>query len=172
MVGALAAVAVAAAAVFTPAAQSARSEHALLEGATSIDVLVARFLDALGTKDRQALRALRVTREEYDDLILPGSDPEGQPLREWPNQVNDYFWSVLHTKSAYSEDNILAAFGGCHYTVKSIGYRKGTQKFAAYTAYRQLQVVVRDDEGVETEIRTGSVAEVNGRYKFISFIRD
>ena len=172
MFGALAAVAVAAAAVSTPAARSARSEHALLEGATSIDDLVGRFLEALGTKDRQALRALRVTREEYVDVILPGSVAEGQPLRKWPSQVNEYFWSVLHTKSAYSEDNILAAFGGRHYKVKSIRYRKGTQKFEAYTAYKQLEVAVQDDEGVEREIRTGSVAEVNGRYKFISFIRD
>jgi len=144
---------------------------ALHDTSASIDDLVGRLLDALRNKDAKALRALRLTKAEYVDLILPASVPEGAELRKWPAQVNDYWWSVLHTKSTYTEANMLAGLGGHHYVVESVNYRKGKQKYATYTAYKQLELIVRDDDGAEHEIRTGSIVEMNGRYKFISFVR-
>jgi hypothetical protein len=144
----------------------------LTDASPSIDDLVARFLDTLRRKDADGLRALRCTKSEYIGLILSGSVPDGAPLREWSEEVNDFYWSLLHTKSVYSEANILSTFGGGRYTRVAINYSKGTQKYATYTAYKQLELTVRDENGVEREIRIGSIAEVNGRYKFISFIRD
>ncbi|HYR96283.1 MAG TPA: hypothetical protein VEM57_06065, partial [Candidatus Binatus sp.] len=76
------------------------------------------------------------------------------------------------TKSVYSEANILAGFGGHHYRLKHFDFTKGSRQYATYTAYKQVQVTVEDEAGTEKDIRTGSIAEVNGRYKFISFIRD
>jgi len=144
----------------------------LTNAASSVDELVGRFLDALQRRDRAALHALRVTKDEYIDLILRGNVPAGTPLRNWPAEVNEYWWSVLHTKSTYFEANILDGLGGHTYRPKSIAYRKGTQAYATYTAYKQLDLFVEDESGTEREIRTGSIAEVNGEFKFISFIRD
>ena len=148
------------------------TERALRGGATSVEELVNRFLDALGKKDGKALRALRVDRDEYVELILRGNVPVGAPLRDWPKEMNEYWWGVLHTKSVYSEANILAGFGGHHYRLKHFDFTKGSRQYATYTAYKQVQVTVEDEAGTEKDIRTGSIAEVNGRYKFISFIRD
>ena len=163
---------VVAAALQAAGATPADDHPKLVNAAPSIDDLVGRFLEALRARDRKALHALRVTKDEYVDLILPGSVPQGAPLRDWPAQVNDYYWSVLHTKSTYYEADIVAGLGGHHYTVEGVAYRKGTQTYATYTAHKQLALTVRDEDGNEREIRTGSIAEVNGRYKFISFIRD
>jgi hypothetical protein len=141
-------------------------------GASSIDELVGRFLEALRNKDQNGLRALRVTRDEYIRVILAGSVPEGSALRQWPDDINEYWWGVLHTKSVYSEANLIAGFGGKQYTLKKIDYRKGVGTYATHTAYKQLSLEVEDDAGEEHEIRIGSVAEVSGQFKFISFVRD
>jgi hypothetical protein len=148
------------------------TERRLHDGASSIEELVNRFLDAVGKKDAKALRALRVDRDEYVDLILRGHVPVGTPLRDWPKDVNEYWWSVLHTKSVYWEANILSSFGGHQYRLKHLDVSAGPRQFATYTGYKQLGMTVEDENGTEKEIRTGSIAEVNGRYKFISFIRD
>ena len=150
----------------------AATERGLHGGASSVEELVSRFLDALAKKDAKALRGLRVERDEYIDLILRGNVPVGAPLRHWPADVNEYWWSVLHTKSVYWEANLLAGLGGHHYRLKHVEFTKGTKEYATYTAYKQIAVTVEEEDGTDKDIRTGSVAEVNGRYKFISYIRD
>ena len=155
-----------------PPVPASASRPALVDASPTIDDLVARFLDALHARDRAALHALRVNRAEYLGVILPGSVPEGAPLRDWPEETNQYYWSVLHTKSTYYEAYLITGFGGHQYTVDAMAYRKGTQSFATYNAYRQLALMVHDEDGRKLEIRTGSIAEVDGKYKFVSFIRD
>lgn len=139
----------------------------------SAEALVRRFLEALDKKDSGALRGLRTTESEYKKIILPGTVAPGSPRRHYPDDVTEYFWSSLNTKSAYYEQYLLNTAGGhgpCK--VKSISYHKGTKKYADYTAYKQLRLVVEDGSGQERDIWTGSIAEIEGQYKFISFIRD
>jgi hypothetical protein len=167
-----AAILVAAAVVVGVPSAHATAKPAFRDGAASPDELIAEFLDALANKDAKALRRLRVDREEYVDLILRGNVAVGEPLRSWPDDVNEYWWSVLHTKSVYYEANILAGYGGHHYRLKHYEWTKGTKEYATYVAYKQIQITVEDEQGEERVIRTGSIAEVNGRCKFISFIRD
>lgn len=50
-------------------------------------------------------------------------------------------------------------------------FAKGVTDYATYRAYRQLRLAVTSD-GSPAELATGSIAEVQGRYKFISYIRD
>jgi hypothetical protein len=144
----------------------------LTGGTTSKDDLVSLLVDALGHNDRDALRALRVNQQEYVDIILRGSVPKGQPLRDWPPDVTGYFFRDLDTKCRYAEQHMLELFGGHEMSVESFEFAKGTTEFANHVAYRQLRVKVKDTTGTEVEIATGSIAEVNGRYKFISFLAD
>ena len=73
-------------------------------------------------------------------------------------------------KSRYAEQHLLELFGGHDMKVESFEFAKGTTQFANHVAYRQLRVKVKDPAGQEVELATGSIAEVNGRYKFISFL--
>ena len=119
----------------------------------------------------KTLRRLRVTESEYKDVILAGTVEAGQPLRTWPPEVVDYAWDTLNTKSLYYERYLLHELGGKHYEFKDMTFAKGVTDYATYRAYRQLRLTVTD-KGSSAELATGSIAEVEGRYKFISFIRD
>jgi len=140
--------------------------------APSIDVLIGRFLGALTAKDRRALQRLRVNQREYIDVIMPGSIEPGKERRTFPEDKAQYFWGVLNEKSVYSEIALLNGYGGRKYKVETVTWAKGVKQFDGYTGYAQLRLTVRDEKGDAHEIDTGSVAEIAGRYKFISYVRD
>src|SRR5262245_61150935 len=138
----------------------------------SLDALITRFLGALTKKDREALTRMRVDKREYIDIIMPGTVDPGKEQRKMPEDKATYFWDVLNTKSLYSEIALLNNFGGRKYKVRNVSWAKGIQHFDGYTGYAQLRLTVQDERGEEHEIATGSVAEIAGRYKFVSYIRD
>lgn len=155
-----------------PVAEAEPGSVEMAGGAASTEELVEAMLDALRRKDRDALRRLRVTEAEYRAIILPGRVEPGQPPRALTPQWQDYAWANLESRSHYHELRLLEEFGGHALRVKSLDFVDGTKAYAGYTAYRQLRLVVRDQHGEERELRTGSVVERGGRYKFMSFIRD
>ena len=143
------------------------------DASPSADALIRRFVEALDKQDAATLRHLRVTESEYRTIILPGSVPPGAPRRHYRDDVSEYFWGTMNGKSAGYEKNLLDTVGGHGPSkVKTISYAKGEQQYADYKAYKQLRLVVEDAAGREVDIRTGSIAEIDGQYKFISFIRD
>lgn len=149
-----------------------RPPRKLENAAPSREALIERFLESLRTKDEGALHALRVTEPEYVALILAGSVEPGQPLRQWPADANRYFWSGFDLKSRYYERYLIGEYGGRAYRIKSVDFDKGTKAYATYEAYRQLRLVLEDEAGKDVSLATGSIADVGGQWKFISFIRD
>lgn len=154
----------------TPAAEG--SSTTLRGGASSRDELIDRFLQALREKDRDALRRLRLSESEYRDIVLPGHVAVGEPLRKYPEDVSQFAWRLLNTKSFYYEALLLGDFGGHTYEIQGMEYEEGTQSYATYTAYKQLRLQLQRDDGAEVELRTGSVADIAGQFKFVSYIRD
>jgi len=150
---------------------AAAEEVRLKNGAPSVDNLVDQFMQALKERDKAKLRELRVTEAEYRGLILPGSVDEGKPRQHYNDEASSYFWSILDTKSIYTEANLLHAWGGRPLKLKSVAYRGGTKKYADYTAYKHLELKLEDETGTEDEMRIGSIAEKDGVYKFISYIQ-
>ena len=144
----------------------------LEDASPSMDDLLDRFLASLAARDKAALRRLRVTEDEYRRLILPGSVDPGQALRAYRDDVNKYFWDTLNGKSIYYEANLLYEMGGHQYRVKDVTFRKGTKSYATYKGYKQLSLVLENEHGQIGHLDTGSIAEVDGQFKFISFIRD
>jgi hypothetical protein len=141
-------------------------------GASSVDELVERFLAALHARDRADLDALRVSEAEYRSIIVPGSVEPGKPPQVLAEDALQYFWTEMSQKSAAHRDAILQRFGGRPLGRVRYGFEKGEHRFAGYNAYRKLVVVLRDEHGAEVEVRTGSIVERDGRFKFASFIRD
>ena len=97
----------------SPSSNTASSYH-LSGGESSIDGLLDKFRQALETKDKQLLRQLRVTRQEYLDIIMPGSVDENQPRATYNDTARNYFWGILNGKSIYVEANLLYDFGESH----------------------------------------------------------
>jgi hypothetical protein len=102
----------------------------------------------------------------------PGSVEVGKPLRKVTPQGGDLAWGLLNGKSQYYEQFLLSSHGGRRYSVVDVRFAEGEKAYAGYRAYKQLRLTVQSDDGQEDEIRTGSIGEVDGQYKFISFIRD
>ncbi len=148
--------------------QAARLQH----GASSIDRLIDEFVEAINDKDKARLRQLRVSQEEYVGLILPGSVEPGERRPQYNQEEVDYLWGILNGKSIYVEANLIASFGGHHATVTEKEFRKGMTRYADYTAYKQLILTLKDDKGTEATMKIGSIAEVDGQFKFISYVRD
>lgn len=141
-------------------------------GASSVDELLEKFVAALGAKDGKALEALRVDEDEYRKIIMPGSVKPGQPPQKLSPAADEYFWQSLNMKSLYGGRALLAGYGGRQYRVKSVTWVKGIDDYAWYRCYDRLELTMLDADGEEHVLDTGSVAEVDGRFKFISFIRD
>jgi len=149
------------------------SEYHFVDAEPSIDSLIEKFRHALETKDKQLLRQLRITRNEYLDLIMPGSVDEGQPRVTYNETAGNYFWGILNGKSIYIEANLLYDFGGKPLKVTSVEYRRGIKRYRDYTAYKQLMLTIDDGSGNPPEhMKIGSIAEINGQYKFISYVRE
>lgn len=144
----------------------------LADAAPSIDELLARFTKALADNDKRALTRLRVSEREYLDVIMPGNVPPGEPPHTMPARKAEFFWELLDTKSAYHEQNLLNEFGGHRWKITSTRYERGTREYASYTAHRQLRLGIEDESGRSADLATGSIAEIGGRFKFISYVRD
>jgi hypothetical protein len=156
----------------TTISASAEGSRPFRDAVSSKEELAQRLLDALEKKDLQGLRRLRVTETEYKDFVLPGSVEVGQPLRKYPPDIADYAWKTLDTKSLYYERYLIHGSGGEHYQIKDMTFDKGVADYATYRAYRQLRLALTKKDGAPGELATGSIIEVDGQYKFISFIRD
>jgi hypothetical protein len=153
-----------------PASLPPSAPAPLAHAAASVDALIDRFLAALATKDKAAIEQLRVSEAEYRDVILPGSVPPGQPPKIYPEPTSRYFWNLLNTKSQYSLNSVIAGAGGHTLLRKETRYQKGVQEYAWYRAYKHPELTLVDEQGQEIQLSTGSIAEVNGQYKFISFV--
>jgi len=141
-------------------------------GASSVDELLGKFVQALGANDRTALEALRVNEREYRQVIMPGSAKPGEPPQKLSPAADEYFWESLNTKSVYSGQFLLSHFGGKRYQIKDVAWLKGIDDYLWFRCYDRLELTLVDDAGAEHVLNTGSVAEVDGRFKFISYIRD
>jgi hypothetical protein len=160
----------AAAAAARVADAGARPPIALTGGAPSIDELLDEFLTAVEQRDKDALHRLRLTRAEYTEIIVPGEVPKGQPPRQTFEQVNDVFWGMLDTKSRYTADAIVNDFGGRHYVERTLELTyRNPREWAWYTGHGEVRLRLRDETGRPYELRTGWIAEVDGRFKFIGF---
>lgn len=141
-------------------------------GADSVDELLQRFLAALRENDSKKLRALRVTEREYRELVVPGNVKPGDPPQILSGEASEYFWQQMNQKSAYHETSLLDRHAGRTYTIEGYSFEKGHKRYAGHQAWRRLALDVKNENGGAGQIRTGSIIERDGRYKFVSFIRD
>lgn len=143
---------------------------ALSGGAPSIEALIDEFLDAVERKDSGAMHRLRVTKDEYLEIIVPGTVGKGESPRRISEQPREFFWALTDRKSQFAADNIVEHFGGLHFTAHTLRFSKGSSAYLWYTTYGQVRLDLRTPENPDVlHLRTGSIAEVDGRYKFLAF---
>ena len=156
----------------TSPAGSHTREPRLVDAAPSVDVLLQRFLDALARRDAAAINRLRVSEQEYRTVVIPGGVESGQPPRTIDDDSSKFYWDMLNTKSLYAEAAILKNHGGRRYRLKEVQFLKGQRSYAWYEVYRTASLKLEDDAGDIHELTLGSIANVDGQYKFIGMLGD
>lgn len=154
-----------------PRGATSAQEVLLADASPSVEALVDRFLGALSAGDREALSAMRVSEAEYRGVIMPGSVAPGESPQRLDEAASRYWWQDLDARSVHSSNDLLRRYAGRPLRRVDFRFDKGTRRFANHVAHRRLVVVARDERGEEFEIRTGSIVDVEGRFKFVSFVR-
>ncbi len=157
----------------TPRARLERPAHfELTDASPSIDALVGRVLAALAKSDADALHRLRVTEDEYRTFIIPGSVKPGEAPQVLKEDESEHAWAWINTNSIYAVDNIIKNYGGHKYRLKKTEFAKGERRYAWYTAYKVVNLTLEDETGKEGELVLGSIADVDGQFKFIGLLGD
>ena len=152
-------------------ARPERPAHfALVDAAPSVDALIERLLDALAKRDIAALNRLRMTENEYRTFVLPGSVEPGQPARAYEAGPSIWAWNNVDTNSRYAAAAMIKGYGGRRFKLKEVNYLKGHGTYAWYDAYRTVSLTLEDDKGEVGELVLGSIAHIDGQFKFISLL--
>lgn len=133
------------------------------------EAAAAGMTEALARSDREALRALAVTEQEFRTVVwpeLPSSRPE-------MNLPVAYAWGTLHQTSQGALAATLGSHGGRRYTVVRVDFAGASTRYRTFTVHRESRVVVRDERGVERRLALfGSMLERDGRFKIFSYVVD
>ncbi|HYD50689.1 MAG TPA: hypothetical protein VEB21_20195 [Terriglobales bacterium] len=155
---------------WTPAVfSSAREEPRFAGAATSPEELADRLLAALSAGDSTALHALRVSREQYLELIVPGTIEPGEPLRQVSMGTADLFWRQLDQKSRDFGDLLFERYGGKRYRRLSLSYTAPSKHYGGYQAVGETRIVASDETGAHHTIASGWIAVLDGGCKWIGF---
>jgi hypothetical protein len=146
------------------------AHFALVDAAPSVDVLIDRLLDALARNDARAMHRLRVTENEYRKFFLPGSVKPGESARVYDDESSKFYWELINSHNLYAVSGIIKKYGGHRCHVKERQYLKGQETYAWYEAYKTLHLVLEDENGKQAELTLGSIADVDGQFKFISLL--
>ena len=136
-------------------------------GAVSKEDLVARYVEAIKRQDAEALHELRITEREYKDIIVPGTVDRGKEPRRVSESVSNYFWRDMNYKSVLLQDELFKRYGGRDLPKYEIVFTKEPRVYDWYRAWGELRVDYENN--LRTAVPSGWIAEVDGKYKFLSF---
>jgi hypothetical protein len=140
----------------------------LLKAESSPEELARRFLKAMHAGDEDAIRALRLTREEFCSYVWP--ELESSRI---PNVSCDFGWRQATLRSEGGLYDLLPSRKGKQYELISIRFAKGADAYPTYKVHKEPWLLVRDGDGAQKEVRFfGSMLEMDGQYKLFSFVND
>ncbi len=139
----------------------------LTNAGASMKDLCARMLDALHQKDRETLRAISITEEEYRHIIWPQLPIS--KIKQWQSRY-DFVWGQHMMKSGSCLEDLLVGYGGKHYSLVDVRIVEDVTDYEDYRVHRDARVIVTDDTGRKRELNLfGSIVEMHGQYKIMSY---
>ena len=140
----------------------------LFNAKTSPEELAKRFLETLAAGDEEAMRALRLTKQEFCQYVFPELESS-----RVPNLSCDFAWRQATLRSEGGLYNLLPGQKEKHYELVSVRFAKGAQVYPTYTIHKEPWLLVRDVNGAQKEMRFfGSMLEMDGQFKLFSFVND
>ncbi len=136
-------------------------------GKDSVEELVKAYLDAIYRRDEAALRTLRVTEDEYQRIIVPGTVDRGAPPRHISETVQKYFWGQLDHKSVLYQEILFRRFADQKIERYEIVFTEEPREYDWYKAWGETRIDYENN--LRTAVPSGWIAEVDGKYKFLGY---
>jgi hypothetical protein len=156
------------AAVSPAPANEATTQARFGELQPSLDALGRRFLEAVARSDEQGLRAIAITKDEFERNVwpkLPASEPGSNLTSEW-------VWNQYALKNESSLSRLLRRFGGRQYEFAGFEFRGETRDYGEFLLHTEAVLRVAEN-GEEKRVRLiGSVIEEAGQFKIYGFVVD
>ncbi len=135
-------------------------------GAGSMDEFGRLVVAALNANDEAALRALRVTRSEFETIIWR-EFPESRPIT---NITAEDAWSLSEPRSLSGASRAMGAHGGRRLRYLKIEAQR-IQEFTNFLLHRDVTIFAVNDVTAEIHQITlaPSVAERKGRFKALLY---
>jgi hypothetical protein len=154
-----------------PASVTAKAKsgtRSLANAQVSPEALSRNFLKALANKDMESIKALRLTKDEFCQYVFPEL-----PSSKMPNVTCDFVWQQATLKSLSGLSEMYPEHQGKRYEFVALRFEKGIDNYPTYKVHKETHLVVKDETGQQQELRLfGSILEMDGRYKLISFVID
>lgn len=128
--------------------------------------LFDNLLEALEKKDTAALVGMMISEREFKEWLwceFPASRPE-------TNISSEFAWENHAYNSSKGLRLALRDFVGKKLYYVSHRFEEGEDKYQSFIIHTKTRVIVADTTGKEWEMKVfGSVVEMNGRYKLLSY---
>ena len=142
----------------------------LSNACTSVEEIGRKVLEAVAQNDLERLEAMVITEEEYRKFIWPQSPVS--KIEKWQEHY-DFVWNQQDSRSRHSLRSMLSRYGGKTYQLVSVRFDDETTNHNTYKAHRDARLIVIKSDGTEVELNLfGSIVEMNGQYKIMSFYTD
>lgn len=135
----------------------------------SPEALARELLVRLARNDQAGLRALALTRDEFEAHVYPKL-PASRPER---NTSVSFVWGRLAQQSDLSLAGLVARHGGRTYVLQQVLFEGEETDYGTFRVKRESELVVRTPEGAVERIKVfGSMLVKDGRCKVFSFVTE
>jgi hypothetical protein len=140
----------------------------LQRGASSERALVQAFLAAAAARDSVGLRNLLLSRGEYAWLYYPAHAYSRPPYELDPGS----FWTLIRGNSGKGFTRVLRQYGGRRLDYVTHACKPSDAVQAPAREWNQCEVGLSVDGATTVKRMFGSIVEIGGRYKFVSYAND
>jgi len=135
----------------------------------SPDDIARAVVDGLAREDLEGLQALALTEQEFREHVWPEL-PASRPERNLPF---DFVWGRLKQQSDLFLRQTFAKWRGKRLDIVAVTFDGETMRYPSFLVRSDSSVRVRDEEGVESEVRLfGAVMVKDEKYKLFSYVVD
>ncbi len=141
----------------------------LIDGEVSRQALVAKFVQAVATKDKKALGHLTLSRAEFAYVYFPNSS-DATAANGLSPQLR---WNGITLNSEKGITRALDRVGGKPLTLESLDCPNPPTTSGAMTLHDGCTVRIAATDGTKFSGRLfGSIIEFGGRFKFVGYAND
>lgn len=142
------------------------TDQQFLFAKSSAEELAGSVLEAVRRADVTALKRLRVTYEEFRDILWP-EFPQSRPVT---NISADEAWRHLESKTNAGMRRAIADIGGREFALRRLEFSIGREEYTNFRLFRGVEIHAATDAGSDTLIDfAATFAERNGRWKVLAY---